>query len=418
MAKQSTRSKYLATISLIIMGSGFLASIPVQDHIIGRLLHGGFEAGLVGGLADWFAVTALFRHPLGVPIPHTALLPKNRDKMVSALIHMLENNWLTKESIREKLNEVEITKKLIPIIETEIRSEPIKKGAVSIMEQIIRSLDAEKISPFLEKELKDYLYRIDAGKILHSGASQVIAKRYDEKTIDYLLAELEKWAAKEDAKEKMGSIAMELLENTKSDGFMQFALQSLKQFINKEKLGQILQSFLMKRIPLLREPDNEYRQIVLTRIRTELADIDNRKELVKEINDWKEQIIDDWRLSGQITELLLQAQQRAVKFINEETFYHQYIFPLMKRFIDDLKTDPAKINAIENWLQKQIAELIESNHSKIGKLVKENLDKLDTESLIHMMENNVGKDLQWIRVNGAVCGFMIGVVLAVLKMVL
>ncbi|PLR82094.1 DUF445 domain-containing protein [Bacillus canaveralius] len=418
MAKQSTRSKYLATISLIIMGSGFLVSIPVQDHIIGRLLHGGFEAGLVGGLADWFAVTALFRHPLGVPIPHTALLPKNRDKMVSALIHMLENNWLTKESIREKLNEVEITKKLIPIIETEIRSEPIKKGAVSIMEQIIRSLDAEKISPFLEKELKDYLYRIDAGKILHSGASQVIAKRYDEKTIDYLLAELEKWAAKEDAKEKMGSIAMELLENTKSDGFMQFALQSLKQFINKEKLGQILQSFLMKRIPLLREPDNEYRQIVLTRIRTELADIDNRKELVKEINDWKEQIIDDWRLSGQITELLLQAQQRAVKFINEETFYHQYIFPLMKRFIDDLKTDPAKINAIENWLQKQIAELIESNHSKIGKLVKENLDKLDTESLIHMMENNVGKDLQWIRVNGAVCGFMIGVVLAVLKMVL
>ncbi|PLR78782.1 DUF445 domain-containing protein [Bacillus sp. V3-13] len=418
MVKNSTKSKYLATISLIMMGSGFLATIPVQDHIIGRLLHGGFEAGLVGGLADWFAVTALFRHPLGVPIPHTALLPKNRDKMVNALINMLENNWLTKESIREKLKEIEIAKKLIAIVEAEIRSEPIRNGAVSILEQIIRSLDAEKISPYLEKAIKDYLYRMDAGKLLHAGASQVIAKKYDEKAIDYLLTEFEKWAAKEDSKEKMGSIAMELLENTKSDGFMQFALQSLKQFINKEKLGQMIQSFLMKRIPLLKESDNQYRQIVLARIRKELADVENRTELVNEINDWKEQIIHDWRLSGQITELLLQAQQRAVKFINEDTFYHQFMLPLMNRVIDDLKTDPAKFNAIENWLQKQIAALIESNHSKIGKLVKENLDKLDTESLIHMMENNVGKDLQWIRVNGAVCGFLIGVVLAAIKMVL
>lgn len=66
----------MATISLAIMGVGFVATMPFGDSIWGQLLQGGFEAGLVGGLADWFAVTALFRHPLGIPIPHTALLPK------------------------------------------------------------------------------------------------------------------------------------------------------------------------------------------------------------------------------------------------------------------------------------------------------------------------------------------------------
>ncbi|MED3360759.1 DUF445 family protein, partial [Bacillus thuringiensis] len=69
-------------------------------------------------------------------------------------------------------------------------------------------------------------------------------------------------------------------------------------------------------------------------------------------------------------------------------------------------------------LQKQVVNLIEKNHSKIGKLVQENLDKLDDKTLIEMIENNVGKDLQWIRVNGAVCGFMIGLVLEGIKAII
>ncbi|MGR5908150.1 DUF445 family protein [Bacillus paranthracis] len=67
---------------------------------------------------------------------------------------------------------------------------------------------------------------------------------------------------------------------------------------------------------------------------------------------------------------------------------------------------------------KQVVKLVENNHSKIGKLVQENLDKLDDKTLIEMIENNVGKDLQWIRVNGAVCGFMIGLVLEGIKAII
>ena len=70
---------------------------------------------------------------------------------------------------------------------------------------------------------------------------------------------------------------------------------------------------------------------------------------------------------------------------------------------------------LESFIQRQVSGIIRDNHSKVGKLVKENLDKLDTETLIDMMENNIGKDLQWIRVNGAVCGFFIGLILTGIK---
>ena len=88
----------------------------------------GFEAGLVGGLADWFAVTALFRHPMGIPIPHTALLPKNRKRVTKGLINTLENEWLTKESITNKVKEMQLAQMVLQIAEREMQSDAVKRG--------------------------------------------------------------------------------------------------------------------------------------------------------------------------------------------------------------------------------------------------------------------------------------------------
>src|SRR4051812_3880212 len=115
MSPKIKSSRKIARYSLIIMGAGYIATTPFQGSLALDLLHGGFEAGLVGGLADWFAVTALFRHPLGLPIPHTALLPNNRKRMTNALVSMLKNDWLSKESIQDKVKHIPFTEKLIPI---------------------------------------------------------------------------------------------------------------------------------------------------------------------------------------------------------------------------------------------------------------------------------------------------------------
>ena len=99
------------------------------------LLHGGFEAGLVGGLADWFAVTALFRHPLGLPIPHTALLPNNRKRMTNGLVSMLKNDWLSKESIQEKVKHIAFTEKLIAIFVKQIETDTFRKGLIKLIKK-------------------------------------------------------------------------------------------------------------------------------------------------------------------------------------------------------------------------------------------------------------------------------------------
>ncbi|WP_139194449.1 DUF445 family protein, partial [Bacillus sp. MUM 13] len=139
----SLQSKYLAGISLAVMGAGFIATIPAEGSLIGRIAQSGFEAGLVGGLADWFAVTALFRRPFGLPIPHTALLPKNRKTIISKLISLIENDWLTKESIINKLSGISLTVKAIGLTEKQLYTSAVKKALQSFLIMAVKKIRPE-----------------------------------------------------------------------------------------------------------------------------------------------------------------------------------------------------------------------------------------------------------------------------------
>ncbi|MED2038833.1 DUF445 domain-containing protein [Bacillus wiedmannii] len=414
----SLQTKYIAGISLGVMGVGFAASIPFQGTVAGEIIQGGFEAGLVGGLADWFAVTALFRHPMGIPIPHTALLPKNRKRVTKGLIHTLENEWLTKESITNKVKEMQLAQMVLQIAEREMQSDAVKKGIVKIAEKAIVTIDTEKLAVIIEKELKTYLHTINTSNILQVLVDQLVVQEYDEKTLDYILVKVKDWTAQDEARYQLGSLGMKAMENIKVDGFLQFTLKSFMNIVDEDKIGGILQKFIISNINSLQDADNSTRQLILSKIRQEIINVKENEALLQELENWKEQWIANWNATDKIKEMLKQVQQKAVAFVNNEEFADKYVIPFLQTQMNKIKEDEQTVQKIEEWLQKQVVTLVEKNHSKIGKLVQENLDKLDDKTLIEMIENNVGKDLQWIRVNGAVCGFMIGLVLEGIKAII
>ncbi|EEL41180.1 hypothetical protein IEC_00951 [Bacillus toyonensis] len=414
----SLQTKYIAGISLGVMGVGFAASIPFQGTIAGEIIQGGFEAGLVGGLADWFAVTALFRHPMGIPIPHTALLPKNRKRVTKGLIHTLENEWLTKESITNKVKEMQLAQMVLQIAEREMQSDAVKKGIVTIAEKAIVSIDTEKLVVIIEKELKTYLHTINTSNILQVLVDQLVVQEYDEKTLDYILVKVKDWTAQDEARYQLGSLGMKAMENIKVDGFLQFTLKSFMNIVDEDKIGGILQKFIISNINSLQDADNGTRQLILSKIRQEIINVKENEALLQELENWKEKWIANWDATDKIKEMLEQVQQRVVTFVNKEEFADTYVIPFLQTQMNKIKEDEVTVQKIEDWLQKQVVTLVEKNHSKIGKLVQENLDKLDDKTLIEMIENNVGKDLQWIRVNGAVCGFMIGLILEGIKAII
>ncbi len=390
------------------MGLGYLATIPSDGSVWFDLLHGGFEAGLVGGLADWFAVTALFRHPLGIPIPHTALLPNNRKKMTSALVSVLINDWLSKESIQEKVKDMPFTEKLIIIMKKQLQTGPFKKGLIQLIKKMIRSIEVEKMTPLIKEQIISTLSNVEMRKLLQLISSQLLNEKLDQKALDHILNKADTWLSQEQTSQKLGKVSMNVINNIQADGMLQFALKSIQSLLSEEKLGNIVQNLLLSVIHSLQNEGEPNRAALVLYIQKEIQGISDNKQLLEGVEKWKQQLLLQWEPDQTITKSLQQMQQKTVDFVDDKDFFDSYLTPLMNHLIDMIQENSKNI---DHWIQKQITVLVENNHSKIGNLVQENLDKLDTEALIDMMENKIGKDLQWIRVNGAVCGFIIGILL-------
>lgn len=390
------------------MGLGYLITIWFEGPVWGELLHGGFEAGLVGGLADWFAVTALFRHPLGLPIPRTALIPNNRKRITNALVSMLKNDWLSKESIQEKINHIAFTEKLIAFIKVQMQTISFRKSLIRLIKKMIHWIDVERLTPVIKKQIISTLSNVEMKKLIQLISSQLLNEKFDEKVLDHLLKKADSWLRQEQTVHRLGTVSMNLLNNIQADGMLQFALKSIQSLLSKERIGKIVQNLLLNIIQSLQIDGEPNRQALVSYIRKEIHGMGENEQLIEGVENWKHQLLSKWEPDQTITESLQQLQQKTLDFVDDSDFMDHYLMPLLDRFLEMIQEDQ---NNIDLWMRKQIAEFVENNHSKIGNLVQENLDKLDTETLVDMMENNVGKDLQWIRVNGAVCGFIIGIFL-------
>jgi uncharacterized membrane-anchored protein YjiN (DUF445 family) len=411
-------AKYIATVSLGVMGAGFLATLPtsVSSTIWGTFLQGGFEAGVVGGLADWFAVSALFRHPLGIPIPHTALLPKNRERITKALVSTVENELLSKETIRVRLQQISFLERGLELAESQLDNVALHKGLSTLAKQAINAIDLDKLTPLLAEEIHKSLQDVDSSRLVRTIVNSIVDGGYDGKTFDFVIDKVEAWAVKTDTHDQLGAMALKAFEGLQSNGFMAFAVNAFIGMVNEEKIGGIIQNFVLSYIEQMRTKNHPRREAVLIFIRNELNKLERNPQLLAELEGLKAKLPGLFDIDEKLSGLLKRLKAKAEDYVDQTDFVPQYVVPVIRKMLMSVKENEDMLQRGESWVQEKIAAYLEQNHSKIGQLVKENLDKLTSEKLTQLMEDKLGNDLQWIRVNGAICGFIIGLGLAGLKM--
>lgn len=251
-------------------------------------------------------------------------------------------------------------------------------------------------------------------KFLQLLSTQLLKEQFDQRVLDHILKKAETWLKQEQTSQRLGTVSMNLLNKIELDGILQFALNSIKNILSEEKLGNIVKKLLLSGIHSLQDSNDQNRAALILYIRKEIQGINENSELLEGIEKWKNQLLENWEPDETITNMLIHIQKNVLELIETQSFMDIYLIPLINHTLGKIKE---RNTNIDNWIQNQIVNLIENNHSQIGNLVQENLDKLDDETLIDMMENNIGKDLQWIRVNGAVCGFIIGIILTGIQVV-
>jgi uncharacterized membrane-anchored protein YjiN (DUF445 family) len=302
------------------------------------------------------------------------------------------------------------------VIEKELHSDALKQWAVRELTPLISGFDTNSLAAPIEKEIKTYVCSTDLQPLLLEAKAYALENRFTQNALNYIISEGEKWAEQEDTKSVVGNAVMKLLNGIETEGLLKLAFSGLKMLLNGEKLGAMLQPIMISKIRELRDDGNEIRQMILGEVDGEINNALESEQLMGEINNWKNEAVGNFDLSEKIADILTEQKNRLVAMFQNEDSMEQEVFPYIQNFMGTIISSPEKIEKIESWVHELIYGIVDANHSKIGKLVKENLDKLDDKTLVNMMENNLGADLQWIRVNGAVCGFLIGIVLSLVKM--
>jgi uncharacterized membrane-anchored protein YjiN (DUF445 family) len=410
-------SRYLAITSLAVMACGFIITLLLKETTLVKILQGGFEAGLVGGLADWFAVTALFRHPMGIPIPHTSLLLRNRDKIVRSLISALENELLNKESIENRLRKLKLLQMGGRMLTRLFARRKVRTMMIEEMIPIIQQLPLEKAAELAQSAVASVVRNIDMKLTADWLLTKAMEAGYDEMALDYALKEAHNWAKRDATKLMLGKLAADKLAEVKMGGLMGFAVQAFAGFMDEDKIGGMLQGMLVSGIAGLQDRDNPHRDTIMREVRVRLFQWAEDEESLDRV---KSRVLG--MIEGGGGKLFMQARLEELRSLALEKLEEQrqtsgrVLFSLYASIVRSLNRDPERITNWENKLLAYAIHLVETHHYRIGQLVKENLDGMDDAALVRMLEEKVGSDLQWIRVNGALCGFLVGIVLSLFQL--
>ncbi|MHA6532194.1 DUF445 domain-containing protein [Paenibacillus sp. BAC0078] len=411
------KSRNLATISLAVMACGFLITLFLPENLAVVLLRGGFEAGLVGGIADWFAVTALFRHPLGLPIPHTSLLLKNRDKIIQSLISAMENELLNKASIENKLRKVRIVSLGGKMLTRLFARKKVRAELLEQLSGFVRKLPVDQAVPYLQSAVADYIREAELGVTADKITTRLMNDGKDLAALDYALEGISGWAARPATRAMLGKIASEKLSEVKLGGLKGMAFQAFVGFVDADMLGEMLQGMLQSGIRDFREEDSPYRDEIIREIRVAIFQLVNDEARIAKIKEWALNELQGEAVTAILQEQLEHLRGKAASLLEEERAAGgRKLFGLYAKLTRRVAKEQQWIQGWEERIRASLIAFVEANHYRLGLLVKENLDQMDDASLVKMLEEKVGKDLQWIRVNGAVCGFVVGLVLTVIQM--
>ncbi len=417
--KTRTGASRLAPISLAVATVLFLATLPFKDIFAVALLHAFSEAAMIGGLADWFAVVALFRHPLGLPIPHTAIIQKHRVKITSAIIDMVQNRWLTKEAILERIAGWHVGRSAAAWLNEADARITLLRMLRGVLEEVVRGTDTKLLADKASELIRDHVREADVLRWIRSFAGTAMTWRWHDAALDAVLERFGPWLATPEVR-KLVIKNLRTVAEDYADGPLRRIGKWMAESVNAlnydDLADAILRTIAEELQRIRREADHPARADVERWLQGMLDDIENNASLLGALSRLRSELLE----SGRLTELLAPELDRLRSLALEDlasdsSILMKQVSQFLEQSLDRFVADERAQENVDRWVKERIASLVDRYHGEIGGLVQRNLERLDDETLVRQIEEKVGGDLQYIRLNGAIVGGLVGTLLFLLK---
>ncbi len=394
------KHKAIATGLFLLMAIVYFAMVYLDLHSDAKWI--GYveafaEAGMVGALADWFAVTALFRYPLGLKIPHTNLIENSQKAIGDNLGHFVTDNFLTPSTIRPYIEKLEVVKYAADWLNKPSNQKDLQDELIHFTKKIVTDLDDKDVVDFITLKGDEILKQFNLPELVSSSLEYVLEKEKHDEILEAIIPKAKEYILESDLiiKDKL---------NEKHPVISFFAGKKISKGVVE---GVV--SFLDE---VADDKEHPIRHNIERIIKDNIQNI-------KESPDWKaklETLRDDFITKERMNEYSMDLWQ-AIKLNLTESFddpnsaLQTYIQKNIKKLTENLNDNQEMIDKINGWVRHFIYRMILRNVKEVEGLISSTVDKWEGKQLSEKLELEVGKDLQFIRINGTLVGGLVGLLI-------
>ncbi|WP_374444157.1 DUF445 domain-containing protein [Epilithonimonas sp.] len=399
--QQLRRYKTLATGLFILMAVTFLLMTVLQktnsSHWIGYI-RAFSEAAMVGALADWFAVTALFNYPLGLKIPHTNLIENSKERIGDNLGNFVVDNFLSPENIRPYIQKLKISVYIGDWLSKEKNQTVLISELSSVIRDIINKLDDDAVARFISAKAQEMADSIKLNAVIGNGIEYLLNKNDHQKIITSLSAQIKQYILHN---QKMIS------ERVGKESFF-FIPKSVDNKI-AEKITQGLSDYFLE---VEENPDHPLRNEITDRILEFSDELKSEPKWETEFESIKSDFLRDDKLKQYSSDIWQSLKASLLKELSdEESRLKSYARKNINEFVDNLRNDEKFQNRIDHWVRFTAYKYILKNTKNFGELISTTVGNWEGKELSRKLELEVGKDLQFIRINGTIVGGLVGLLI-------
>ena len=394
MMRRTASGLIVLTAALFLWSGRYLDVHPAWGY-----LHAFAEAAMVGGLADWFAVTALFRRPLGLPIPHTAIIPENKDRIADTMAGFLRDNFLTPAVVGRRMGSMNLAQAVGSYLADPRATQDarIRAGAGELAVEVLESLDPERLGTQVRTGLKTQLAKLEVAPLLGGMLEAMIADGRHRPLIDKII----RWAG----------LVLEDNETLVRDMVHKRANAVLRFTGLDERLANSVLDGLYKLLAeVLVDPDHPLRSKIEEGLQDLAHGLREDPEMRERIERMKQELLEnpaigDWWQG--VWERLRANLIESIRSSNGSTG-HDYIGETLGELGAALRDDERLQRQVNRFARRTAVGVATRYGDQIVRLVSETVKRWDAQTITDRVESAVGRDLQFIRINGTLVGGLVG----------
>ncbi|MEK3882769.1 DUF445 domain-containing protein [Paenibacillus sp. PL2-23] len=424
-----------ANASLIALGLLFVVAATLlyidSDVWWTHLLLYTAEAGLVGALADLFAVTVLFRHPFGQKwVPHTAIIPRNRDKLIEGVAAMVEKQLLSKNAIMDKLMGYSLVDGIISWMDRDRKEPALADRLWTLLMTWLRGVDLPALADKLDQHGRSLLRGVELSRHAGRGLRWLLSNSDFQKWLGALIDYAAVKAAAPETKLAIRAMMAKEKDRFVNEGgsIARWFKQKLVDFaeasdaINLDEAAETMHRDLQSFMAELRHPEHELRVMLETKVLELAGQLEASEDIRATLEAWKSDMLEELSLQPSILalldsvkDMLLDGEKLKYVALQERALgvedVKRWASGLIASYWEAFKGDEGTKSELDAYLKAFIRGLLESEHALIGKIARKTLDGFTEERLVSFVEDKVDPDLQRIRINGAFIGAGVGALL-------